>query len=97
MSENSSSQPQRTPYQEGIIRRYYENRDAIMLQKLGDLIGDLYLSEGKARQRLWKRIETALRNLKVPESRIAHLIKSDNAEYLAKLYQELQNKPAGNS
>ncbi|GIX01582.1 MAG: hypothetical protein KatS3mg112_0519 [Thermogutta sp.] len=47
-----------------------------MLQKLGDMIGELYLAEGKARQRLWKRIEAALRNLNVPESRIAHLVKN---------------------
>ncbi|GIX02550.1 MAG: hypothetical protein H5U08_15915 [Thermogutta sp.] len=87
------SQPERTPYQEAVIRRYYENRDTLMLQKLGDMIGELYLAEGKARQRLWKRIEAALRNLNVPESRIAHLVKTDNPEYLARLYEELQNKP----
>lgn len=93
MTHPAQPQPDRTPYQEGIIRRYYENRDAIMLQKLGDMIGDLYLSAGKARQRLWKRIEAALRNLNVPEARIAHLVKTDNPEYLARLYEELQNRP----
>jgi len=61
-----------------------------MIQKLGDLVGDLYLSEGKARTRLWKRIVAALRNLNVPESRIDHLVKSDNPEFLVNLLQELQ-------
>ena len=88
---NTSNHSQnRTPYQDAIIRRYYENRDDLMIQKLGDLVGDLYLSQGKARARLWKRIVAALRNLNVPESRIDHLVKSDNPEFLANLLQELQ-------
>lgn len=80
----------RTPYQEGIIRRYYENRDNLMIQKLGDLVGELYLSEGKARARIWKRITAALRNLSIPEARIEHLVKSDNPEFVARLLEELQ-------
>lgn len=88
--QNSSNGPNRTRYQEGVIRRYYQNRDTLMLQKLGDLVGDLYLSQGPARDRIWKRVAAALRNLNVPQSRIEHLIQSDNPEYLAKLLQELQ-------
>ena len=47
----------RSRYQEGIIKRYYENIDAIMYQKLTDLVGELYLSEGKKRAALWTRVE----------------------------------------
>jgi hypothetical protein len=86
------NQPNRTPYQEGIIRRYYQNRDDLMMQKLGDLVGDLYLSQGNARARLWRRITAALRNLNVPQSRIDHLVESDNPEFLANLLQELQSR-----
>ncbi|MGQ9505952.1 MAG: hypothetical protein ACUVQG_06215 [Thermogutta sp.] len=87
-----SNPPNRTRYQEGIIRRYYENRDDLMVQKLGDLVGELYLSQGKARVRLWKRIAAALGNLNIPQSRIDHLIESDNPEFLANLVQELQSQ-----
>ncbi len=80
----------RTRYQQGIIRRYYEHRDTLMLQKLGDLVGDLYLAEGKARARLWERVATALKNLSSPPERIQHLVESDNPGYLANLLQELQ-------
>ncbi|GAB4134479.1 hypothetical protein [Thermopirellula anaerolimosa] len=86
----SASGQARTKYQQGIIRRYYEHRDTLMLQKLGDLVGDLYLAEGKARDRLWVRVATALKNLSVPPDRIQHLIESDNPTYLANLLQELQ-------
>lgn len=63
-----------------------------MIQKLGDLVGELYLSRGKARVRLWKRIAVALGNLNIPQSRIDHLIESDNPEFLANLVQELQSQ-----
>lgn len=78
----------RTPYQDKIIKRYYENRDDLMLQKLSEMITDLYLAEGKKRTGLWKRIETALRNLKVSEERIEHLVSSDNPALLAKFLEE---------
>ena len=50
----------RSSYQDRVIRNYYQNQDAIMLQRLSDLVSDLYLAEGKARERLWKRVEAAL-------------------------------------
>jgi len=82
----------RTPYQERAIRNYYQNQDSIMLQRVGDLVTDLYLAEGKARDRLWKRVEGALEKLKIPAERISHVVKSDNPTLLANLYQELLGK-----
>lgn len=43
-------------YQQKIIKNYYENREAISLQRLSELVTELYLAEGKARQRQWKNI-----------------------------------------
>jgi hypothetical protein len=82
----------RTAHQERIIRNYYRNQDAIMLQKLGDLIGEVYLAEGKARSRVWERIATALKNLEVPESQIQHLVESDNPTLAANLLKQLLEK-----
>ncbi len=81
---------ERTRYQEGIIRRYYENHADIMFQRLSELVGDLYLAEGKSRLRLWQRAETAMRQLKVPADRIQHILGSDNPSLLAGLVKELQ-------
>jgi hypothetical protein len=83
---------ERSKYQDKIIRNYYENRDAIALQRLGELVSELYLAEGKARQRKWKSIVTAMKNLKIPAARIAHLEKQDNPALLAKLVEELLAK-----
>jgi hypothetical protein len=83
----------RTAYQERAIRNYYQNRDDLMLQRLGELVTDLFLAEGKARTRLWNRAAEMLEKLEVPASEVQHLVASDNptllANALAKLLERL--------
>jgi hypothetical protein len=79
-------------YQQKIIKNYYDNKDAIALQKLGELVTELYLAEGKARARVWTRIVAALEKLKVPESRVEHIVQKDDPQLLAKLLEELLAK-----
>jgi hypothetical protein len=76
-------------HQQNIIKRYYENYDQIQLQKLQEQLTELYLAEGKAREKRWKNIITALENLKVPPTRIEHVRKSNDLQLLAKLIEEL--------
>ncbi len=79
-------------YQQKIIKNYYDNADTIGLQKLGELVTNLYLAEGKQRARHWKTAVSAMEKLKVPQSRIDHLVKSDDPALLAKLLEELLAK-----
>ncbi len=83
---------ERTPYQDRIIRNYYQNRDSIALQRLGELVTDLYLAEGKSRARLWARATTALGKMGVPKDRVELVVKSDNPTLLANLLKELLEK-----
>ena len=82
----------RTPYQDKVIRRYYQNQDQILIQRLGDLITDLYLAEGKGRVKLWTRTKEILEKLKVPASRIQHVFQSDNPALVAEVLKELLEK-----
>jgi len=82
----------RSSYQQRVIRDYYRNQDAIMVQRLGDLVTDLYLAEGKARARLWKRVTTTLEKLKVPKDQIQHIVQSDNPTLVANLLKQLLDK-----
>lgn len=84
--------PDFTPHQQKIIKRYYDNQDLIQLQRLGELVGELYLSTGKERQGVWKRAVAAMQKLGVPASRIEQLQKQDKAELLAQLVKELEEK-----
>ena len=81
-----------TPHQEKIIRRYYKNQDQILIQRLGDLVTDLYLAEGQSRVRLWKRTEEILEKLKVPKDRVQHVCQSDNPALVAEVLKELLEK-----
>jgi hypothetical protein len=82
----------RTPYQDRIVRNYYKNQDTILLQRLGDLVTDLYLAEGQSRVRLWKRAGDTLRKIKIPDGQIQHVVQSDNPALLAELLKQLLEK-----
>ncbi len=82
----------RSAYQNRIIRDYYKNQDAILMQRLGDLVTDLYLAEGKARVRLWKRVGETLAKLKVPAARVQRIVGSDNPAMVADVLKELLEK-----
>ena len=82
----------RTKFQEKAIRRYYNNRDDIAVQRLQELVTDLYLSEGKKRAQHWKNAITHLEALKVPAKQIEHLVKTDKPELVAQLLQNLAKK-----
>ncbi|AMV39763.1 hypothetical protein [Planctomyces sp. SH-PL62] len=78
-----------SPHQKKIINRYYKNFDAITYQRLSELATDLYLSEGKQKERLWKRVEDALRKVEFPETRIAHLMDKRDPQLLVAILKEL--------
>ena len=76
-------------YQAEVIARYYDNLEAIMLQKLGELVSELYLADTAAKQnRLWQRAHTAMVKLKVPSAIIGHIMEKRSPEILAKNLQE---------
>ncbi|MEK6642353.1 MAG: hypothetical protein AABZ08_00465 [Planctomycetota bacterium] len=58
--------PDFTRHQQKIVDRYYENKSNIMLTKLSELVGELYLAEtDKKRDKLWERVALAMKNLKI--------------------------------
>lgn len=92
-----------TNYQKKVIQRYYDNRDEQDEQKLAELVTNLYLAEGKKRAKLWEQARTYMERIRVPQSRIDHIMKSSDPTILAAVVQELQagtlkreSKPAAN-
>ena len=80
---------ERTPYQSKVIKRYYDNRENIMVQRLSELTTELYLAEGKKRERVWKRISTALEQLGVSPAKIKWMMNRDNPAQLAEFVKKL--------
>lgn len=81
-----------TPHQQKIIKRYYDNQDTLQSQRLAELVGELFLSEGKKRQGVWKRVVTAMQKVGVPQSRIDHIVAQDDAAQVAQIVKELEGK-----
>jgi len=82
----------RTKFQEKVIRNYYQNREAIAVQRLQELVTELYLTEGKKRERHWKSLETHLAALGVKQEQIDHLVKKDNPELVANFIKSFEQK-----
>jgi hypothetical protein len=83
---------QYTKFQQKAIKNFYDNRESISIQRLGELVTDLYLAEGKSRATKWKQITAAMEKLGVPKTEIEHLIKKDDVALLAKKVTELTSK-----
>jgi len=50
-------------YQQNVIKNYYENRENIALQRAQELVTELYLTEGKKREKNWERLVGHLQKL----------------------------------
>jgi hypothetical protein len=81
-----------SPYQEKIIKRYYDNLDTVSSQRLAELVGDLYLAEGKKKKKLWASAAATMQKLGVPQSRIDHILQQENPALLAELVKDLERK-----
>ena len=78
-------------YQKDLIRRYYDNRDNIMVQKLAELISEIYLSDSpKKLDRLWERVSKALLALEENKDFVKDLVAKRDIEFLAKVLTTLQ-------
>lgn len=81
-----------TPYQKGIIHRYYEHRDTLALQKLQETISNLYLETSPTKiQRTWERVEKQLVAAGLNEKHAAALVKNRDLEELAVVVGELSS------
>ena len=79
------TQKEYTDYQKSVISNYGRNLDALMLQKLGELVSELYLADTpKKKEKLWERVYRAMVNLKIPDPVVGHIMEKRNVEILAK-------------
>jgi hypothetical protein len=79
-------------FQQKVIKRYYDNRDDIALQRVQELVTELYLSEGKKRTKHWESVALHLGKLGVKPDVIDHLRKQDKPELVANLVKKLIEK-----
>lgn len=77
-------------HQQSLIRNYYQNRDAIDVQRLQEIVTDIYLAgSGKKATKLWERAEAIL--LRAPNAdkdQIAKMVADRDLETLAAMAGE---------
>jgi hypothetical protein len=79
-----------TPYQQGIIKRFYEHRDTLALQKLGELVSDLYVATSEAKiSRAWKSVHKQLLAAGVHAHQAHNIVSDRDLGALAKLLATL--------
>jgi len=84
--------PEYSKYQQKVIKNYYENRDSIALQRVSELVTELYLATGKKREKHWDSLALHLGKLGVKPDVIAHFRAQDNPELVATLVKKLMEK-----
>ena len=77
-------------FQQKVIKRYYDNKDQIDEQRLSELVTNLYLAPPKKQAKMWESAEELMIRMKLPASRIAHVMETKDAAVLAKVVEELQ-------
>lgn len=79
-----------TEYQKKVIRHFYENKDLRLIQKMGELVTDLYLETSeKKRESGWKKIKKMLIDLKVHPQEVEYLTKDKNLAVISKKVAEM--------
>ncbi len=79
-----------SPYQKGVIKRYYEHRDTLALQKLAEIVSDLYVETSETKiKRAWGRVEKNLVAAGVHKHQAHAIVEDRDLGALAKLVGEL--------
>jgi len=87
------AQREYSQYQKTVISGYYNNLDTIMLQKLGELVTELYLADKDAKKdRLWQRAHKSMIKLKIPPAIVEHIMQKKDVQILAKNLQDWQSR-----
>lgn len=84
--------------QSKIVSRYYDHREDIAAENLGELVSQLWLvdaqAEPKKADRLWERAGKALAHLTQDDPRVGRVLKERDVTGLAKLATQLAGPAA---
>ncbi len=80
-------------FQQKAIKNFYDNRETIALQRVQELVTELYLSTGKKLEKNWDSVIAHLSKLAVDKKTLEHLRKEAKPELVATLVTKMLNKP----
>jgi len=79
-----------TQYQKKVIRNFYDNKDLRLVQKLGELVSNLYIETNeKKKETGWRKIKKMLTDLKVHPGEVEYLTKDKDLSLISKKLDEV--------
>ena len=79
-----------TPYQRKVIKNFYENKDLRLVQKLGEIVSNLYVETDEIKKASgWKKIKKILNDLQVHPQEVEYLTKDNNLAVISKKISEI--------
>ncbi len=79
-----------TKYQQKAIKNFYDNKDLRLVQKLGELVSNLYLETSEKKiETGWKKIKKMLTDLKVHPGEVEFLTKDKTLSLISKKLDEI--------
>ncbi len=79
-----------TRYQRKVIKNFYDNKDLRLIQKLGELVSNLYIETSeKKKETGWKRIKKMLVDLKVHPHEVEYLTRDKDLSMISKKLSEM--------
>lgn len=84
--------------QQKIVDRYYDNLDTGALQRLQELVSEIYLIEpGPKKDKLWRTAETHLKKFNLPAAVMERVLGNQDVKQLAQLVAEIAARKPGAS
>ncbi len=82
--------PDYSAYQKGVIKRYYEHRDSIAVQKLAEILSNLWLEKSKTKvTQLWESAYHEMQKAGVPINKACVIVEDRDLEAFGKVVTEL--------
>lgn len=76
--------------QSSIVKRYYDNLDTIVANRLQEAVSEVYLADTDAQKaRQWKKIKTQLDKTPADPTLVQQIVEGGDVERLAKLVNDL--------
>jgi len=76
--------------QSSIVKRYYDNLDTIVANRLQEAVSELYLEESdKKRANLWKKVQAQLNKTPADPGVVHQIVEDGDVERLARLVNDL--------
>jgi len=77
-------------HQQSIVKRYYDNLDGIIANRLQEAVTELYLAESDAkRAKLWQKVQKQLAKTPADPGVVHQIVEDGDTERLARLVSDL--------